>query len=172
MQQEELGTTCEGLLFRVFHRPQINNDASCSVVALTSPHPGAGVTQITSLLTETLRRDGNQSVISICARELSSGESGQSTQKNLSSALEAIRHKYRYVLIDCGPMREQNAIRLAPLVDGIILVLEANRTQAEQIRYVEKTLESVNGRILGHVLNKRTYVIPTWFHRMMDAVGI
>lgn len=172
MQQEELSIPCEGLLFRVFQQPQNKNDSSGSVVALTSPHPGAGVSQITNVLAEALSRDGDQSAISLCARELSCGESGHSSQRTLAIALEEIRHKHRYVLIDCGPMRTQNAIRLAPLVDGIILVLEANRTQTEQIRYTERTIESVNGRILGHVLNKRTYVIPNWFHRMMDAVGI
>jgi Mrp family chromosome partitioning ATPase len=172
MQEQELSVPCEGLLFRVFQQPKNNNYSGASVVALTSPHPGAGVSQITSVLAEALRRDGDQSVISLSADELSCGEAGQSSQINLSNALEEIRHKYRYVLIDCGPLRTHNAIRLAPLVDGVILVLEANRTQTEQIRYAERTIESVNGRILGHVLNKRTYVIPNWFHRMMDAVGI
>jgi Mrp family chromosome partitioning ATPase len=172
MQQEEMSIPCEGLLFRVFQQPANKTDSSFSVVALTSPHPGAGVSQITSILAEALRRDGDQSVMSLSAHELTCGESGQSSQKNLSNALEAVRHKYRYVLIDCGPMRTQNAIRLAPLVDGIILVLEANRTQTDQIQYAERTIESVNGRILGHVLNKRTYVIPNLLHRMMEAVGI
>jgi Mrp family chromosome partitioning ATPase len=87
--------------------------------------------------------------------------------------VEEIRRKYRYALIDCGSMKaSQHAVKLAPLVDGVVLVLEANRTQTDQILYAERTLEGVNGRVLGHVLNKRTYAIPEWLHRMMDAIGI
>jgi Mrp family chromosome partitioning ATPase len=173
MQQEELSFPCEGLLFRVFHQSSINHDNRGSVVALTSPQAGAGVSQISNALAEALRRDGAPSAVSICARDLSRGDSGRSTQTNLSIAIEAIRNKYRYALIDCGSMKAtQSAIRLAPLVDGIILVLEANKTQTDQIHYAEKTIEGVNGRILGHVLNKRTYVIPDWFHRIMNAFGV
>lgn len=173
MQREELSFPCEGLLFRVFDQSSFNNEGRGSVVALTSPQAGAGVSQISNALAEALRRDGAQSAVSICARDLGRGDSGRSTQTNLSIAVEAIRNKYRYALVDCGSMKAtQSAIRLAPLVDGIILVLEANRTQTDQIHYAEKTIEGVNGRILGHVLNKRTYVIPDWFHRIMNAFGV
>lgn len=173
MQQHELSVPCEGLLFRVFQQPRGRNDSSGSVVALTSPHPGAGVSQITSVLAEALRRDGHQSAVSLCARQLSCSDSGNSTQTNLSNALAEIRRKYRYALIDCGSMKSsQNAIRLAPLVDGVIFVVEANRTLTQQLHYAEKVIEGVHGRILGHVLNKRTYVVPGWFHKMLDAVGI
>jgi Mrp family chromosome partitioning ATPase len=58
------------------------------------------------------------------------------------------------------------------LVDGVVLVVEANRTRREQIVYAERNIESAGGRILGHVLNKRTYAIPAWFHRVMTAVGV
>ena len=61
---------------------------------------------------------------------------------------------------------------LAPLVDGIVLVVEANRTQKEQFLYAERAIEYAGGRILGHVLNKRTYVIPDWLHRKMEAFGV
>jgi Mrp family chromosome partitioning ATPase len=173
MAREELGVCCEGLLFRVFHLSRVRDDGGGTVVALTSPQEGAGVSQITYALADALRRDGSQPAISLCADQLGLGDPRHSTQTKFSNALAEIRREYRYALIDCGSMKAaQYAVRLAPLVDGIILVLEANRTQAEQLHYAERTLESVNGRILGHVLNKRTYVVPNWFHRAMGAVGI
>jgi Mrp family chromosome partitioning ATPase len=172
MQHEGLSIPCEGLVLRVFQQMTVKNDSKGSVVAVTSPQSGSGVSHIANALAEALRRDGAQSAISLCARRLSRSDSGHIPHTNLSNAIEAIRVEHRYALIDCGSMNTtQNAIRFAPLVDGIILVLEANRTQAEQIRYAEKTLEGVNGRILGHVLNKRTYVVPAWFYQMMDTFG-
>jgi len=171
MELQEASVPFEGLLFRVFQQPG-NRSGGGSVVALASPHGGAGVSQITHALAEELRRDGDQPAIAVRASQLG-GDSGRSTQANLSSTVEEIRRKYRYALIDCGSMKaSQHAVKLAPLVDGVVLVLEANRTQTDQILYAERTLEGVNGRVLGHVLNKRTYAIPEWLHRMMDAIGI
>jgi protein-tyrosine kinase len=66
----------------------------------------------------------------------------------------------------------QDAVLLAPLVDGIVMVVEADRTRVEQLSHAEKTLELAKGKILGHVLNKRAYVVPDWLCRKMEAVGI
>jgi Mrp family chromosome partitioning ATPase len=95
------------------------------------------------------------------------------SQANLATAIDTFRTKHPYVLIDCASMKDsQDAIRLAPLVDGVVFVVEANRTQREQLLYSERAIESAKGRILGHVLNKRTYVIPRSCYRMMEAIGI
>jgi hypothetical protein len=171
MLATELSVLCEGLLLRVFHQP--HEQESGFVVALFSPHPRAGVTQITNALADALSRDDDGSAKALCCRELKRGASWHSMQASLCASLNAIRQRYRYSLIDCGSLAEsQEVVRLAPLVDGVIVVVEANRTQKEQIRYAERTIESVNGRILGHVLNKRTYPIPGWCHRMMVSVGL
>jgi Mrp family chromosome partitioning ATPase len=75
--------------------------------------------------------------------------------------------------VDCPSLKEaQDAILLAPLVDGIVLVVEADRTHREQLLYVERSIELANGKIMGHVLNKRSYVVPDWLCRKMEAVGI
>jgi hypothetical protein len=54
----------------------------------------------------------------------------------------------------------------------MVLVVEANRTQREQLLYAERTIEGAKGRILGHVLNKRSYVIPNWLSFKMEAIGL
>lgn len=100
-------------------------------------------------------------------------DSWQGLQESLTGALDNFRRKYPYVLIDCPSLREtQDAVRLAPMADGVILVVEADRTQKDQILYAEKTIESAKGKILGYVLNKRTYVIPDWLSRKMEAIGL
>jgi Mrp family chromosome partitioning ATPase len=171
MLETELSVLCEGLLLRVFQQ-QREHDRGC-VVALCSPHPGVGVTQITNALADALNRDGDGRAMSLCCRQLKGGSPLDGIQGHLSTALTLVRQRYRYSFIDCGSLSEsQDLMRLAPLVDGVILVVEANRTQKEQIRYAERTIESVHGRLLGHVLNKRTYPIPNWCHRMMVSVGL
>jgi hypothetical protein len=170
MQRTELSSACEGLLFRILQNER--GQERGFVVALFSPNPGAGVTQITNALVEALCRDRDGFAISLCGRQLKNANSWHG-RESLFATLHAVRHQYPYALIDCGSLAETHAVvRLAPLVDGVILVVEANRTQKEQILYAERTIEGVNGRILGHVLNKRTYAIPDWCHRVMTSVGL
>lgn len=201
IQMAHLRMVCEGLLFKIVQQARDHNDRGF-VVALTSPNPGAGVSHITRALADSLRKGGGQFAISLDCWRLqydrcdstdatsitrakavnSFWETGNSEgflhnwhsiQENVAASLDKLRRKYRYVLIDCPSLRETpDAVRIAPLVDGIVLIIEANRTQKEQILYAERTIERANGRILGHVLNKRTYVIPDWLSRRMEAVGL
>ena len=196
MQEAQLNNACEGLLVKIFQQPRDEN-RGC-VIALTSPHPGAGVTRIAGALETALRQEEDDSVISLDCRALSarteqtSSANGSpetdgadkrwrvqpkdhwsNSRKTLLEAIQQLQSKYRYVLIDCPSMREsQDAVKLAPLVDGIVLVIEANRTQKDQIRYAERTIEAARGRIIGYVLNKRTYSVPDWLYRRLEAFGI
>ena len=190
MPGTELSVVCEGLLSRIFRRRNEENSNRGFVVALTSAHPGAGVSYITSALATALDQQGHQITLLLNGRYLgeahttmgdleqlpgtdSGPDNWHSNQSRLAVHLDNLRKEYRYVVIDCPSLKEsEHAVVLAPLVDGIVVVVEANRTQRDQLLYAERTLESAGGRILGQVLNKRTYVIPDWLHRGMEAIGI
>jgi hypothetical protein len=170
MSREQLAVACEALVLRIVQHSR--DTARCCVVGMVSPHSGAGVTRITQILADTLRTEGNQGVVVVSASELLGAGSGPSVQ-NGAAAFDALREMYRFVLIDCGSIRQgQNAIRLIPQLDGVILVVEANKTHKEQLLYTERVIENLDGRILGHVLNKRTYVVPGWLHGLMETVGV
>jgi Mrp family chromosome partitioning ATPase len=201
LQIAHLRMVCEGLLFKIVQQSKEQSEGGF-VVAITSPTPGSGVSHITRALADSLRKGGDQVAISLDCWHLEhdrwdTTDSGSitrqkavntfweprgsegflhnwySVQQTVAASVNKLRSKYRYILIDCPSLKETpDALRLAPLVDGIVLVIEANRTQKEQILYAERTLERAKGRILGHVLNKRTYVIPDWLSRRMEAVGL
>lgn len=201
MQGTDLGAVCERLLSRIFQRPKEENDRGF-VVAIMSAHPQAGVSHITNALAAALAQGGGDHIMLLngryMAREDSSSEDStrlsngrvagdlwqthrpdgsrdnwHGIQIRLGKYLEKLRQEYRYILIDCPSLREaEHAVVLAPLVDGIVLVVEANRTQKEQFLYAERTIENAGGHILGHVLNKRTYAIPDWLHSRMEALGV
>jgi Mrp family chromosome partitioning ATPase len=201
VQGAELSVVCDGLLSRIFRRPNEEN-ARGIVVAITSAHPQAGVSHITTALASALDSGGDRFTMLLNGRYMSTSDDSAVASENqargrtsanlwkrhrpdgtydnwhhmhsrLAIYLEKLRREYRYILIDCPSLREaEHAVILAPLVDGMVLVVEANRTQKDQFRYAERTIENAGGRILGHVLNKRTYVIPDWLHRKMEAVGI
>lgn len=82
--------------------------------------------------------------------------------------INLLRNEFDYALIDCSSLKESSdLLSVAPFVDGVILVIEANRTRREQIQHAEKTIEKAQGKLLGHVLNKRTYTIPNWIYRRL-----
>lgn len=82
--------------------------------------------------------------------------------------IDFLRTQVDYAILDCGSLkRSGDLLSVAPFVDGVILVIEANRTRREQVSYAERTIEAAQGQILGHVLNKRTYAVPDWIYRRL-----
>ena len=80
--------------------------------------------------------------------------------------MQALRIIFDYVLIDCPALAvSDEAALLASSVDGVVLVVEAERTRHEQIRQATQTLEMANGKILGLVLNKYRDTSPGWRRR-------
>jgi len=104
---------------------------------------------------------------------LSSGALAADSAKLLNSdklktRLAELRKEFDFVLIDTPPLtRYSDAIALGQMTDGFILVLEANSTRREAALQVAEGLRAANIRILGAVLNKRTFPIPeTLYNRL------
>jgi Mrp family chromosome partitioning ATPase len=53
------------------------------------------------------------------------------------------------------------------LADGVVLVLEANSTRRVTAKKAKQALEAANVRILGTVLNNRTFPIPEGLYRRL-----
>ena len=66
-----------------------------------------------------------------------------------------------FVIIDLPPVnRYADASILAPKVDGVILVVEADRTPVVDAESAKKSLDRVGARIFGVVLNRRRSYVP------------
>ena len=84
------------------------------------------------------------------------------------SCIKALRWNFDYVLIDCPSLKlSSDATTLAPLVDGVAVVVEAGRTRRDQIHRTKKVIEQVGGNFLGFVLNQRRYPVPGWLYRRL-----
>ena len=90
---------------------------------------------------------------------LPAGKSTTQSIELLSSPLmvdlvRELKHFYpdRYVLFDLPPLLYADALAFAPLVDGIILVVEAGSTPREEIVRAQEMLKGFP--VLGFVLNK------------------
>jgi hypothetical protein len=82
--------------------------------------------------------------------------------------IDLLRKEFDYTIIDCPSLKESgDLLSIAAFLDGVILVVEASHTRRDQLLHSERTIEASEGKILGHILNKRTYEIPGWIYRRL-----
>jgi protein-tyrosine kinase len=92
----------------------------------------------------------------------------QTDPEHRLSCIKALRWNFDYVLIDCPSLQvSSDATTLAPIVDGVAVIVEAGQTRRDQIHRAQQTIERVNGKFLGFVLNQRRYPVPGWLYRRL-----
>jgi Mrp family chromosome partitioning ATPase len=86
---------------------------------------------------------------------------GMVTSDRMRMRLSELRSEFDYVLIDCPSVSVSNeAISLGSAADGVVLVLKANATRKDRARGAVRDLQAAKVKILGAVLNQRTFPIP------------
>ena len=86
----------------------------------------------------------------------------------ISAMLSKLREQFDFVIFDGSPLRDYSeSCFLAGKMDGVILVVEAERTKIEVARKIRKDLESTGVSILGVVLNKKRKYIPEYLERFL-----
>lgn len=83
------------------------------------------------------------------------------TAEGLRARMEELRNAYRYVIIHSEPLwLNSNAMMFSKWTDGVVLILEADRTRRDAARRIRESLAAANAKVLGIVLNNRSYPIP------------
>jgi Mrp family chromosome partitioning ATPase len=91
-----------------------------------------------------------------------------STPEFRAECLKALRWNFDYVLIDCPSADVSSEVsNLAPLVDGISVVVKAGQTRRGQIQRCQQLIETAGGTFLGFILNQRQYPVPNWLYRRL-----
>jgi len=86
----------------------------------------------------------------------------------LHSYLDEMRRDFEYSIVEGPPAGESNeAMAMAQLADGIILVLSARHTRRITARKTKEMLEAAQVRILGTVLSDRVFPIPRGIYRRL-----
>jgi len=79
-----------------------------------------------------------------------------------------LREMFDYVLISAPALDgEADATRIAQLTDGTVLIVEANHSRRETVRRAKEQLESAKVRLIGAVLDQRTFPIPEKLYRRL-----
>lgn len=82
--------------------------------------------------------------------------------------LQTLRFAFDYILLDCPALTASDeAVVLAPETEGVMVVVEADRTRREQIQNARQTIETADGNLLGFILNKRQYTVPNWLYKRL-----
>lgn len=86
----------------------------------------------------------------------------------IGELLNALRQQFDFIIFDGSPLRDYSeSCFLAEKMDGVILVVEAERTKPEVLQKIRKDLESTGVNILGVVLNKKKNYIPEYLERFL-----
>jgi capsular exopolysaccharide synthesis family protein len=104
---------------------------------------------------------------------ISSGEVPDNPAELLASDamkdfLSQIRSHYDFVLIDTPPIiAVTDASLLGPLVDGVLVIIQAGRTQRGIVHRAEELLYQSHSKVLGHVLTNIEYHLPEYIYRYL-----
>jgi hypothetical protein len=70
------------------------------------------------------------------------------------------------ILLDTpSAVRSASGLAVAPTADGVVLVIEANRSGYATVRRAKEDIERSGGHVLGVVLNKKRRYLPRFLER-------
>jgi hypothetical protein len=188
-EHDRIASAFQGLIYRVFQEGLGANPDRGIAIAFVAAHQDAGTTFLATRLTETLHLNDIRPAVLLDCRRMVHGHNdalyvphAASTKHAFShsslvlrrgdwrsnrdlrkQSIQMLRNRFSYVLLDCPSLREsKDILGLTTLVDGVVMVVEANRTSKSQLGHLERVIAEAGGNIVGTVLNKRTYPVPAW----------
>ncbi len=94
------------------------------------------------------------------------------SSQRLVDAIEELRHKYKFVVIDSPPiMLATDAAILATWSDGVLLVARSGETPKGAFARAQELLASVKCRLLGVILNAVNTAAPDYYYRYYPYYG-
>lgn len=93
---------------------------------------------------------------------------GEMARYDFGEIIEELRKKFRMIVLDSPPATPYvDAAILAEFVDRVVFVVESNRTRSEVVQHALDRVASSGTTILGVMLNKREFHIPSFIYRYL-----
>jgi protein-tyrosine kinase len=81
---------------------------------------------------------------------------------------EPLKDRFDLIIVDAPPAsRFPDGLGIASQVDGVVLVVEAEKTRWPVARSARDKILKSGGNIIGIVFNKRKFYIPTWLYKRL-----
>ena len=100
-------------------------------------------------------------------------KTSESVKKETLRALVASVQKcFQFIVIGGDNLLDDGtSAAFSQLVDGVILVADAQKTRAPVARKLKRAVEENGGKVIGAILNRRKYYIPGWIYRSLYGGG-
>lgn len=85
----------------------------------------------------------------------------------LKKLFDELRSKFELIVVDLPPVSDGSAANIGSRLDGVILVVEAERIRWEVAQHATATLNGGGVNLLGAVMNKRLQHVPPWLYRSL-----
>lgn len=88
--------------------------------------------------------------------------------QKLKNLIALLKSKYDYIIFDTPPVISlTDAGLLGAQTDGVVMVIQANRTQKGIIQHSQSLLKQAQAKILGCILTNIQYHIPAYIYRYL-----
>lgn len=88
--------------------------------------------------------------------------------ERMRELLVALRAQYDFVLIDTPPVIPvTDAVIIGSNVEGVVMVMQAGRTQRGMVDRATELLSQAHANIVGHVLTGIEYFVPEYIYRYL-----
>ncbi|MGH7926172.1 MAG: CpsD/CapB family tyrosine-protein kinase, partial [Candidatus Binatia bacterium] len=103
--------------------------------------------------------------ISYCPTDVFEGQA-------IDQLVSCLKEKFDFIIFDSAPACEfPDCYALAPKVDSIILVTQAEETSIEDAQRAKRNLEQAGGRLLGVVLNRERDYTPALLRKLLSTAS-
>jgi protein-tyrosine kinase len=103
----------------------------------------------------------NSNLFILSGDSLAEQQLGPAARDQLAGMVLQLRDRFDYVLVEAPPIaRFHEGLIFGQMSDGLVLVVEANATRREIAKQTKERLQAADVKLLGTVLNNRTYPIP------------
>ncbi len=93
---------------------------------------------------------------------------GKPSLDEVRAWIKDLSERFPYLVISAPPLGlYRDAVMLGQMADGVVLVLEANSTRRVTAQKSKQALDEADVRVLGTVLNNRTFPIPEKLYRKL-----
>ena len=98
-----------------------------------------------------------------------SGSTGQFlTPSGIGDLLEKLRKRFDFIFIDSPPAAVFSiGLATSASVNGVVLVVEAEKTNLQKVKDITDKIIKNGGKILGVVFNKQRYHIPKFIYKRL-----
>ena len=86
--------------------------------------------------------------------------------RKMASLISSLKARFDYIFIDSPPvMPLTDPCILGSIVDGVILVMQAGRTQRHIIKHAESRLLQAQAKTIGYIMTNVEYHLPQYLYR-------